>query len=102
MLKWFRKKLARLILWALDEEHILTTDNCVSVGVDVHQMGRSWAVINIDGKKTNVLKFVDLDRKTAKEITQFLRQFEKTHDINIDADPFTIKVMNEELNRLYF
>lgn len=89
IVNYIRHILARLILWSLDDEKILTTDNCVSVGVDVHKMGRSWAVINIDGEKTHVLKFVDMNRKSAQEITHFLRQFEKLEDINIDADPFT-------------
>lgn len=93
-MKTIRKWLARLILWALDSEKILTTDNCVSVGVDVHSMGRSWAVININGEKTHVLKFIDMDKKTAREITGFLRRFEKHSDINIDADPFTIQLFN--------
>lgn len=30
-----------------------------------------------------------MNRKSAQEITHFLRQFEKLEDINIDADPFT-------------
>lgn len=97
MKKFIRKKLAKLILWALNNEKILTTDNCVSLGVDVHQIGRSWAVINIDGERTHVLKFVDMNKKSAMEITHFLRQFEKVDDINVDADPFTQKYFKEEL-----
>lgn len=89
IVNYIRRILARLILWSLNNEKILTTDNCVSVGVDFHQLGRSWAVINIDGRRTHVLKFIDMDRRSAQEITHFLRQFEKLENINIDADPFT-------------
>lgn len=118
---WIKKKLKNLILSMLDEEEILTvnkldpnkvlttdilnvdklltTDNCVSLGVDVHQMGRSWAVINIDTCDRHVVKFIDMKKEYAKDILQYLRKYEKTADINIDADPFTTKIFYEELER---
>lgn len=119
MKKWIKKKLKNLILSVFGEEEILTvdkldpnkvlttdnlnvdklltTDNCVSLGVDVHQMGRSWAVINIDTGDRHVIKFIDMKNEYAKDILQYLRKYEKAADINIDADPFTTKLFYEKL-----
>lgn len=116
---WIKRKLKNLIISLLDEEEILTvkkldpskvlttdnlnvdklltTDNCVSLGVDVHQMGRSWAVINIDTGDRHVIKFIDMKKEYAKDILQYLRKYEKADYINIDADPFTTKLFYEEL-----
>lgn len=88
-------------MWAV-REVFLTTDNVVSVEADVHQFGRSWAIINIDGNKVHHLKFIDLGKEDARTIMKFLRQFEKTNNVNIDADPFTQAVMYEELNKIFF
>ncbi len=54
-----------------------TVENVVHIGTDVHynQTGRSWAVVCIEGK-INMIKFVDLNRKDAREIFDFLKHFE--------------------------
>lgn len=104
MKKRIRSLLRKLVLWAIKDDltKFLTIDNVVSVEADVHEFGRSWAVINIDGKRVHHLKFIDLGKREAREIMGFLRQFEKTNDVNIDADPFTQSVMYEELNKIWF
>lgn len=52
-------------------------ENVVHIGTDVQEnrSGHSWAVVCIEGK-LNIVKFVDLDRKDAREILDFLKHFE--------------------------
>lgn len=54
-----------------------TVENVVSIGTDVdyYAGGRSWAVICIEGKM-DIVKFVDLSRRDALGVLQFLKQFE--------------------------
>jgi hypothetical protein len=51
-----------------------TVENIVHIGTDVHRenTGHSWAVVCVEGK-INIIKFVDLDRKDAREIFDFLK-----------------------------
>lgn len=49
----------------------------IDVSVDVHQRSGSWAVISLQGQKTDYIKFVDLDQRSLKEISHFLRQFDR-------------------------
>jgi hypothetical protein len=54
-------------------------ENVVYIGTDVVQhpnnYNHSWAVICIEGNM-NIVKFVDLDRKNAREILDFIKHFE--------------------------
>jgi len=54
-----------------------TVENVVSIGTDVdyYNGGRSWAVVCIEGK-INIVKFVDLSRRNALSILDFLKNFE--------------------------
>lgn len=53
-----------------------TVENVVHIGTDIRHEGKgSWAVICIEGKM-NIVKFVDLDRKDARDVMMFLKQFE--------------------------
>ncbi len=56
-----------------------TIENVVHIGTDVWEInqrhGHSWAVVCIEGK-INIIKFIDLDRKNAREIFDFLKHFE--------------------------
>ena len=54
-----------------------TVENVVHIGTDVHrnETGHSWAVICVEGN-INIVKFVDLDKKDAREIFDFLKHFE--------------------------
>ena len=56
-----------------------TIENVVHIGTDVRENhyndNHSWAVICIEGKM-NLVKFVDLNRKDAREVLDFLRHFE--------------------------
>lgn len=54
------------------------------ISVDVHEKGNSWAVISLKGEKRSLIKFIDLGDKDIKEISNFLRHFERR---NIDASP---------------
>lgn len=63
----------------------------IDVSVDVHEYhrhARSWAVISLQGTKTDYIKFVDLYDSDILEIQRFLRNFERgNHNIKIDASP---------------
>jgi uncharacterized protein YebE (UPF0316 family) len=55
-----------------------TVENVVHIGTDVRRNGydgHSWAVVCVEGKM-NIVKFMDLDRKNAREILDFLKHFE--------------------------
>lgn len=59
----------------------------IDVSVDVHHHSGSWAVVSLQGGKTDYIKFVDLDQRSIREIAFFLRQFDRNH-VKIDANPF--------------
>jgi hypothetical protein len=57
-----------------------TVENVVHIGTDVRQTSkynneRSWAVICVEGK-LNLVKFVSPDMNNARELLQYLKQFE--------------------------
>jgi hypothetical protein len=54
-----------------------TVENVVHIGTDVYQsnQGHSWAVVCVEGKM-NLVKFVPLDRRDARDILDFLKRFE--------------------------
>lgn len=54
-----------------------TVENVVHIGTDVHRenTGHSWAVVCIEGKM-NIVKFIDLHRRDARDILDFLKHFE--------------------------
>lgn len=57
----------------------------LDVSVDVHQYARNWAVVSLQGDRTDYIKFIDLGRTDAKEIIQFLNRFDR--NIKIDSAP---------------
>lgn len=71
----------------------------IDVSVDVHQRSGSWAVVSLQGGKTDYIKFVDLDQRSIREIAFFLRQFDRNH-VKIDATPFDRQMLNEEIYRI--
>lgn len=71
----------------------------IDVSVDVHQRSGSWAVVSLQGGKTDYIKFVDLDEKSLREISSFLRQYDR-QNVKIDANPFDRKMLNEEIYRI--
>lgn len=71
----------------------------IDVSVDVHQRSGSWAVVSLQGGKTDYIKFVDLDQRSIREIAFFLRQFDRNH-VKIDANPFDRQMLNEEIYRI--
>ena len=59
-----------------------TLHNTVKVATDIHEYGRdSWAVICIEGKQIDYIKFIPLGRSELRHIQDFLRQFEKGQHI---------------------
>lgn len=71
----------------------------IDISVDVHTRGRSWAVVSLQGGKTDYIKFVDLDQRSIREISAFLRQFDR-QNVKIDANPFDRKMLNEEIYQI--
>lgn len=71
----------------------------IDVSVDVHHRSGSWAVVSLQGGKTDYIKFVDLDERSLREIAFFLRQFDRNH-VKIDANPFDRQMLNEEIYRI--
>lgn len=56
----------------------------IDVSVDIHQYSPSWAVISIQGKKMDYIKFVDLGQEDILQIQKFMRQYERS---KVDATP---------------
>ena len=67
-------------------------NSMIDVGVDVgfHEDGHSWAVVCIAGKQEYV-KFVPLERKSAKELLEWLKNFRYSNKV-IDS-PFAFRHM---------
>ena len=63
----------------------------IDVSVDVHEYDHryspSWAVISLQGQKTDYIKFVELGQSEINEIAKFLRNFERNSNIKVDASP---------------
>lgn len=65
----------------------------IDVSVDVHEYDNkyspSWAVISLQGQKTDYIKFVNLGTRNIQEISSFLHQYERRNNLKIDASPNT-------------
>ena len=71
----------------------------IDVSVDVHHRSGSWAVVSLQGGKTDYIKFVDLDQRSIREISAFLRQFDR-QNVKIDANPFDRQMLDKEIYRI--
>ena len=97
----FKKIVRKVVTWAFKEEfealamdredfknlkYMLNGDenSRVSISADIHQNSRSWAVISIEGKERDFIKFIDLGRRDIVELQKFLKNFERR---TIDASP---------------
>lgn len=56
----------------------------MDVSVDFHEYSKSWAVVSIQGEKTDYIKFVDLGKSDIREIGDFLSKFDRS---KVDANP---------------
>lgn len=65
----------------------------LDVSVDVHQYSSSWAVISLQGQKTDYIKFINLGESQIREIARFLSHFDRS---KIDANPLQTKMLREE------
>lgn len=78
----------RLVLQLKDQKrYVNEIFDKLDVSVDVHKYEPSWAVISLQGKKMDYVKFIDLGDSDIREIASFLRQFERRHNIKVDARP---------------
>jgi hypothetical protein len=66
------------------QEKLMNVLNNIDMSVDVHEHADSWAVISIQGQKTDYVKFVNLGRKDLMEIAAFLRHYDRA---KVDATP---------------
>lgn len=71
----------------------------IDVSVDVHHLSGSWAVVSLQGGKTDYIKFIDLGDRDIMDIAHFLRQYDRKN-VKIDASPFDRHMMNEEIFRI--
>lgn len=71
----------------------------IDVSVDVHHRSGSWAVVSLQGGKTDYIKFIDLGNRDMMDIAHFLRQYDRAN-VKIDASPFDRHMMNEEIFRI--
>jgi hypothetical protein len=69
----------------------------IDISVDVHQYSRSWACISIQGQESDYIKFMDLGKREAREIAQFLRHYDRDANIKIDAAPTVSKFMKFDI-----
>lgn len=71
----------------------------IDVSVDIHHYSGSWAVVSLQGQKTDYIKFIDLDGRNMMDIARFLRQYDRAN-VKIDASPFDRHMINEQIYRL--
>lgn len=64
--------------------------NNLDISVDHHIYSKSWAVISIQGKRQDFIKFIDLGEKDIQQISNFLKNFDRT---KIDASPEATKLI---------
>ena len=72
----------------------------IDVSVDVHEHSRSWACISLQGTKQDYIKFVDLGDSQIREISNFLRRYEGSNNIKIDAHPSTSMILKNEFKKI--
>lgn len=72
----------------------------INASVDVHQYkaSKSWAVISLQGRKADFVKFIDLGDSEIYAISKFLRQYERGL-ITIDAAPSVSHFLRFQLNK---
>lgn len=56
----------------------------LDISVDLHHYAPSWAVISLQGKSTDYIKFIEMNDRNIQDISSFLRQFERS---KIDCSP---------------
>jgi len=77
--------------------HIKNILSNIDVSVDIHEYDHhyspSWAVVSLQGQKTDYIKFIDLGDRELRDVANFLRRFERSRNIKIDAHPNTSKLL---------
>ena len=67
-----------------------TLQSVVSISADIvpneYTRDRSWAVVCVEGKRGNIVKFIDLQGQDYRYMLDFLKQFECSRRV-IDAPP---------------
>ncbi len=92
-LKELNKNLWTTQVWVQDLDKKYTTfENLLGkldVGVDVndYRKGRSWAVVSLQGVRADFIKFVDLDDKDIRYISNMLKTIERAKAIKLDVTP---------------
>lgn len=76
----------------------------IDISVDVHEYNYSpsWAVISLQGQKSDYIKFIDLGDMEIREIGKFLRKFERGSNIKVDASPLAtdfLKISSDKNNQ---
>jgi len=83
---WFNLGILRLEISLLDR--ITALEKLVQVGVDIHTISDSWAVLCIAGKPEYVT-FRRLKSDDVRYISQLLHQMERRYgDVKTDVPPF--------------
>jgi hypothetical protein len=69
----------------------------IDVSVDVHEYdykySPSWAVVSLQGKNTDYIKFIELGNSDIRDIANFLRSYERDANIKTDASPHASKFL---------
>ncbi len=81
VLKQCEKERTQLKMQADRVENLLSN---LDISVDLHHYSPSWAVISLQGKKTDYIKFIQLKDSTIMEISKILNQFDRS---KIDCSP---------------
>ena len=77
--------------------------NGIDVSVDVHEYdcsySPSWAVISLQGQKSDYVKFVSLGESEILEISRFISRFERQTNVKVDASPIASAFLRVKKNR---
>lgn len=63
----------------------------IDISIEVNEErypSRSWAVISLQGKKTDFVKFVDLGDREVSEIAHFVEKYDRRYNVKVDASMF--------------
>lgn len=59
----------------------------ISIDQHMNKYSKSWAVVSIQGQKSDFIQFFDLGQSDIRQIQDFLRSFDKRSNIKIDSFP---------------
>lgn len=81
-----------------DQKRFTNMLDNIDISVDHHYHSSSWAVISLQGNKSDYIKFVDLGDRDINEIAMFLSKYDRR---KVDASPGMSAMLRFEADDIY-